>query len=227
MSSIVAVDPELPEEVRQNLVYIQGRPEWNDECPSKPSAFVSRVSRNARNRHLVYRRYVSIHDLNDQARELAERAEAARASITCQPVLYSGLMSHADRLLSDLASDFWTFARRAAEWSRMHRVQQQWVRQDSQNLLPATAFEESDRALGQERAALERLVSGFEAQATQIRAVDARFQAWKALQEMAGHQEDFRDLLAADAADGYLAEAWGTHYAAALELAQLLDRDLQ
>ncbi|GHE12886.1 hypothetical protein [Streptomyces alanosinicus] len=226
---IVATDPELPEKVRQHLIYIQGRPKWNDERPPEPSWFVGRTSRNARYRHLVYRRYVSVRDLNDHARQLAERAETVRFSITCQPVLRSGLMPHADRLLSELASDFWTFARRAAKWSRMQRVHQQLVKQDPQGLLPTNAFEESGRALDQERAALERLVAGFEAQATQLRAVNARFQAWQSLQELAGHREDFRDLLVADAADGHLAEVCvgGAHYAVALELAQLLDRELQ
>ncbi|MGW3725360.1 hypothetical protein [Streptomyces sp. NPDC000851] len=109
----------------------------------------------------------------------------------------------------------------------MEGIHRQLGKQDRQSLLPTGAFEESDQALEQERVALERLVVGFEDQAAQLRAANNRYQAWQALQELAGHQDDFRNLLAADAADEHLAEAWGAHYASALELAQLLDRELQ
>ncbi|WP_189784873.1 hypothetical protein [Streptomyces capitiformicae] len=166
-------------------------------------------------------------DLNEATWHLAQRAEAAKGSIINNPVMYSGLIPHAERLRSELASDLWMFASRAAEWSRMDNIRRQLGKQDHQGLLPTAAFEASDQALEQERAALERLVTGFEDQATQLRAVNDRYKAWLTLQELAGHQDDFRNLLAADAADEHLAEAWGAHYSSAVELAQLLDRELR
>jgi hypothetical protein len=227
---IVAVDPELPEDVRQHLRYLKGRPRWAGQRPSAPpKGLLGRlfIFRGERLRHMVYRKYVSGDDLNETTWPLAQRAEAARFSIINNPVLYSGLIPHPERLRSELASDIWMFASRAAEWSRLDNVRRQLAKQDRQSLLPTAAFEGSDQALEQERAALERLVAGFENQATQLRAVNDRYQAWLALQELAGYQDDFRNLLAADAADEHLAEAWGAHYASALELAQGLDRELQ
>ncbi|WP_455361911.1 hypothetical protein [Streptomyces sp. SYSU K21746] len=224
----MAVDPELPEDVRQDLKYLAGRPRWGGERPPEPpKGLLGRFFRSERLRHMVYCRYVSGDDLNDNAWLLAQRAEAARFSIINNPVMYSGLLPHAERMRSELASDFWTFASRAAEWSRMEGIRRQLGKQDRQGLLPTAAFEDSDQALERERAALERLVAGFEDQATQLRAVNDRYQAWQALQELAGHQDDFRNLLAADAVDEHLAKAWGAHYASALELAQLLDGELQ
>ncbi|AVH60754.1 MULTISPECIES: hypothetical protein [Streptomyces] len=52
-------------------------------------------------------------------------------------------------------------------------------------------------------------------------------QAWQALQALAGHHEDFRDLLAADAVDEHTAGSWGVHYGQALQLARDLDADLE
>ncbi|MEU9221993.1 hypothetical protein AB0D47_36330 [Streptomyces sp. NPDC048376] len=227
---IVAVDPELPEDVRQHLRYLDGRPRWAGQRPPEPpKGLLGRLFlfRGERLRHMVYRRYVGGDDLNETTWPLAQRAEAAKFSIINNPVLHSGLMPHAERLRSELASDLWMFASRAAEWSRMDNIRRQLGRPDHQGLLPTAAFEGSDQALEQERAALERLVDGFESQATQLRAVNDRYQAWLTLQELAGHQDDFRNLLAADAADDHLAEAWGAHFTTARELAQHLDRELQ
>ncbi|MGW3725361.1 hypothetical protein [Streptomyces sp. NPDC000851] len=104
---IVAVDPELPEDVRQDLKYLAGRPRWGGERPPEPpKGLLGRLFRSERLRHMVYRRYVSGDDLNDNAWQLAQRAEAARFSIISNPVMYSGLLPHAERMRSELASDF-------------------------------------------------------------------------------------------------------------------------
>lgn len=225
---IVAVDPELPGDVWPAARYASP-PRWSAERPPKPlgGPLGWLLFRGERLRYTVYRRYVSGNDLNDNAWQLAQRAQAARFSIINNPVMYSGLLPHPERMRSELASDLWTFASRAAEWSRMEGIRRQLGKRDCQGLLPAAAFEESDKALEQEYAALERLVAGLEDQARQLRAVNDRYQAWKTLQELAGHQDDFRNLLAADAADEHLADTWGAHYASALELAHLLDQELQ